>query len=73
MGKLAPVSQRVLIQRLKFLGFEGPFAGGKHLLMVRGSVRLTIPNCHGLDMGADLLSRILRQADVTREDWEKSE
>ncbi len=30
MPKLAPVSRRKLVKRLHELGFEGPFAGGKH-------------------------------------------
>lgn len=61
------------MQRLRSLGFEGPFAGGKHPLMVRGGVRQTIPNYHDAEIGVDLLSRILRQAGVTREEWESTE
>jgi len=73
MGRLSPVSHRILIQRLRLLGFEGPYAGGKHPLMVRGNVRLTIPNYHDVEIGVDLLSRILKQAGVTREEWESTE
>ena len=70
MGRLRPVSYRVLVARFKRLGFDGPYAGGKHPLMVRGQVRVTIPDYHGEDVGVDLLSRILRQAGVSREEWE---
>jgi predicted RNA binding protein YcfA (HicA-like mRNA interferase family) len=73
MTKLAPISQRKLVTRLRRLGFEGPYAGGKHLLMVRGTLRLTIPNMHGVDIGSALLMRILKQAAVTREEWERAE
>jgi hypothetical protein len=50
MPALNPVSRRELVGKLKHLGFEGPFAGGKHQWMRRGTFRLTIPNsswwCH---------------------------
>lgn len=39
--------------------------------MVRGSVTVRIPNPHQADIGRELLSRILRQAGVEREDWER--
>jgi hypothetical protein len=55
---------------LKRLGFEGPFSGGKHQFLVRGSVRLILPNPHASEIGPPLLARILQQAGVTREDWE---
>ncbi len=67
---LSPVSRRELIERLRKLGYEGPYHGGKHALMVRGHVRLTIPNVHGCDIGAPLLHRILRQAGVSRKEWD---
>ena len=70
MGALSPVSRRELIRRLKELGFEGPFAGGRHEFLVRGQLRLTLPNPHQGEIGKDLLSRILRQANVSRDEWE---
>ena len=70
MGALSPVSRRELIRRLKELGFEGPFAGGRHEFLVRGQLRLTLPNPHQSEIGKDLLSRILRQANVSRDEWE---
>jgi predicted RNA binding protein YcfA (HicA-like mRNA interferase family) len=73
MGRLSPVPRRELITRLRRLGFEGPYAGGRHGLMVRGRRRLVLPNVHGHDIGVDLLTRVLRQAGVTREEWESSE
>jgi len=30
MSKLAPVSWKQFVQRLRELGFEGPYAGGRH-------------------------------------------
>ncbi len=69
MPKLGPVSHNELIRRLKILGFEGPYSGGKHLYMLKGNLRLTIPNPHKQKVGVDLLTRILRQAGIKREEW----
>jgi len=40
--------------------------------MVKGSLRLAIPNPHRQVIGVDLLSRILGQAGISREDWLKA-
>lgn len=72
MTRLAPVSRRELIRRLRALGFDGPFLGGRHEFMVRGAVRLVLPNPHRGDLGIDLLARVLRQAEVSREEWERT-
>ncbi len=69
MPKLVPVTRSELISRLKELGFNGPHSGGKHQFMIRGRVRLTLPNPHENDIGVDLLSRMLKQAGITRKDW----
>jgi len=73
MPRLTPVSRRELIQRLKKLGFEGPYTGGRHEFMVRETRRLILPNPHRDDIGAALLSRLLRQAGVTRQEWESGD
>jgi predicted RNA binding protein YcfA (HicA-like mRNA interferase family) len=72
MGKLNPVSRRELVTRLQKLGFDGPYAGGRHEFMLRHELRLIIPNRHRADIGADLLARLLRQAGINRDDWEQS-
>ncbi len=51
MPKLAPVSRRKFVQRLRELGFEGPYAGGKHPQMKRGNLTLIIPNEHEGEIG----------------------
>jgi predicted RNA binding protein YcfA (HicA-like mRNA interferase family) len=58
---------------LKKLGFTGPYSGGKHEFMVKESdrLRLTIPNPHKGEIGKGLLAEILREANISREDWEK--
>ena len=72
MTKLRPVTYKDLVSRLKTFGFEGPYSGGKHLYMLKGDLRLTIPNPHKKEISVDLLVRILRQAGIPREEWIKS-
>jgi predicted RNA binding protein YcfA (HicA-like mRNA interferase family) len=71
LAKLMPVSWKLLAKKLRDFGFEGPFSGGKHPYMIKGDLVLTIPNPHRNEIGIDLLSRILKQADIKREDWLK--
>jgi predicted RNA binding protein YcfA (HicA-like mRNA interferase family) len=56
---------------LRTLGFDGPYKGGKHHFMNKGDVTLTVPNPHRGDIGRELLARILRQAGITRDEWEQ--
>jgi len=69
MARLGPLSWGELVRRLRELGFEGPYAGGRHPQMRRGELTLILPNLHVGDIGVGLLVRILRQAGVTREEW----
>jgi predicted RNA binding protein YcfA (HicA-like mRNA interferase family) len=69
MTRLGPVSHAELVRRLREFGFEGPHSGGKHLFMIKGDLRLTIPNPHRPEIGVALLSRILKQAGIDRDDW----
>lgn len=52
-------------------GFEGPYQGGKHPYMIKEDLVLTIPNPHRKDIGLELLARILRQANIKKEQWIK--
>ena len=71
MDKLSPVSWNNLIRKLKKFGFEGPYQGGKPPYMVKGDLVLTIPNPHKKEIGVDLLIRVLRQANIAKEQWVK--
>ncbi len=70
MPAFGPVSRRELVRALRRAGFEGPFAGTRHDFMRRGEVTVRIPNPHRGDISRDLLARVLRQADLSREEWE---
>ncbi|MCX7707165.1 MAG: type II toxin-antitoxin system HicA family toxin [Anaerolineae bacterium] len=71
MPSFGPIKRKDLIRYLRHFGFEGPFTGGRHQYMVKGTLKLRIPNPHHADIAGDLLSRILRQAGIDKEDWEK--
>jgi predicted RNA binding protein YcfA (HicA-like mRNA interferase family) len=69
--RLGPIKRTELVRYLQTLGFEGPYSGGKHQFMVRGVIRLRLPNPHRTDLGRELLSRILKQAGVDKGTWER--
>jgi len=71
MPRFGPISRNDLIRALREAGFDGPYSGGKHPFMVKGELTLTLPNPHKGDIGRELLVRILRQAGISREEWEK--
>lgn len=69
MGKLKPVTWKEFVSRMKELGFEGPFFGGKHPKMKRGDLTVIIPNRHESEIGIGFLTRLLRQAGISKEEW----
>lgn len=71
MPPFKPLKRKELIRALKDAGFEGPYAGGRHEFLVKGELKLILPNPHHGEISKDLLARILRQANLTREEWEK--
>ena len=71
MPKLGPVKRRELIAYLRQLGFTGPYSGGNHQFMVKGSLRLRIPNPHQSDIGLRLLRQILQEAGLEISAWER--
>ena len=71
MPAFGSIKRKDLIRTLKDAGFEGPYLGGKHEFMVKGNLRLTLPNPHQGEISKDLLSRILKQAGISRDEWEK--
>lgn len=71
MPRFGPISRRDLIAALRRAGFEGPHPRTRHQIMVRDDVTVSIPNPHTGTIGRDLLARVLRQADISREEWER--
>jgi predicted RNA binding protein YcfA (HicA-like mRNA interferase family) len=70
MPHLGAIKRRNLIAALHALGFAGPFSGGNHQYMTRGTRKVRIPNPHQGDISLPLLRRILDQAGVSIEEWE---
>jgi len=58
---------------LRRLGFEGPYAGGRHHFLVRGNHRLAIPT--NAEYSVPQLKMMLRevaaimQREVTQQEW----
>lgn len=69
MPRIGPITRSDLIRYLRQLGFSGPRAGGKHEFMLRGKLKLTLPNPHRGDISKGLLSRLLRDSGIL-EEWE---
>ncbi len=78
MPHFGPVKRRVLIRVLRKAGFTGPEGasasrGGKvhEIMLSPHGRRLSIPNPHRGDIGVGLLGVVLREAGITREQWEQ--
>jgi len=66
------ISRKDIIRKFKNLGFLGPYSGGKHQFMTRGKLKVRIPNPHKTQDSSDsLISEILRQAGISKNDWKK--
>lgn len=66
------ISWRKLVRKFKNLGFDGPYSGGRHLFVVKGELKIHIPNPHRSDISSHLLAEILRQAGISNEQWENA-
>ena len=71
MPPFGPIKRKDLIRYLRQTGFEGPYSGGRHQFMAKGNITVIVPNPHHADLGRELLGRILRQIEMSRDEWEK--
>lgn len=71
INRLIPVSWNTLVRRLHALGFDGPYHGGKHHFIIKGDLRLIIPNPHAADISVPLLKKILARGSISRQEWLK--
>lgn len=71
MPRLGPIKRKDLIRYLRQLGFDGPYSGGKHQFMIKDKITLRLPNPHRGDIGKELLARIIKQGQISKEQWEK--
>lgn len=65
------ISWRNLVQKFRKLGFDGPYSGGRHLFMTKDKLKIRLPNPHKSDISKHLVSEILRQADISSNEWEE--
>ncbi len=65
------ITRKELIRKFRAFGFIGPYSGGNHQFMMKGSRKVRIPNPHGQDIGGGLLREILKQAGILEDDWDK--
>ena len=73
MSQWTPCKRREFVQRLRGLGFDGPFSGTRHQFMVFGTHRLTIPT--NAEYSVPQLRMLLHEAEViigrviTAQEW----
>lgn len=71
MPHIGPISRKDLIVALRSAGFDGPRRGSGHQLMVKDDIYVKLPNPHRGDISIDLLKKVLHQARISREEWQK--
>lgn len=71
MPRLTPLKIREVIEKLRALGYEGPFAGGRHSRMVHpqtGKI-IPIPIHGGKDVSVGLIRVLIRELGITPQKW----
>jgi hypothetical protein len=60
-----------MVRRLRELGFEGPYiSSGPHpYYMKKEDLTVDLPNPHKQDIGVDLLKKVLKRSEISREEW----
>lgn len=71
MPKLSPEKPLVVIQKLRRLGYEGPFGGGRHVFMrhPESRIKISVPVHGGRDIPVGTLAAIIKQAGISAEEW----
>ena len=62
MSPWSPCKRKDFVLRLRALGFDGPFAGSRHLFMVHQQHRLAIPS--NREYSVPQLRMMLREVEV---------
>ncbi len=66
-----PIKHRELVRRFQKCGWTGPVQKGKHPYLAKNGQRLTLPSPHEGDVDWSLTKRILKQAGLSAEEWER--
>ena len=59
MPNLSPIPRRILIKKLRRVGFSGPIPAARHEFMRRDNVKIFIPNPHGKDISLPIIKKII--------------
>jgi predicted RNA binding protein YcfA (HicA-like mRNA interferase family) len=70
---LHPEKPNEVIRKLHRAGFEGPFGGGKHMVMRHPETgkKISIPVHGARDIPVGTLTAILRRAEISVEEWKR--
>ena len=71
MPKLLPLPRRILIRKLRKLGFLGPLPAARHEYMKRDGEKIFIPNPHGKDIGLPIIKKIIQQLRISHQEFLK--
>ncbi|OIO91884.1 MAG: hypothetical protein AUK03_10505 [Anaerolineae bacterium CG2_30_64_16] len=71
MPRLSPEKPLMVIHKLRRLGFEGPFGGGRHVYMRHPEtrVKISVPVHGGRDIPIKTMVAIIREAGMLVEEW----
>lgn len=69
MSNLSPLSRRILVKKLRKLGFSGPYPATRHEYMKRNSEKVFIPNPHGKDIGLPIIKKIIQQLKISNQEF----
>ena len=73
MPKLKPEKPHVVVRKLRKLGFDGPYGGGKHVFMrhPQTGMKISVPIHKDRDIPVGTLRAIVRQLGISVEEWSK--
>ncbi|HEX9667421.1 MAG TPA: type II toxin-antitoxin system HicA family toxin [Thermodesulfobacteriota bacterium] len=73
MVKLKPEKPNEMIRKLRALGYEGPFPGGRHLFMRHPitKYKIPVPYHKGRDIPKGTVREIIKELGITVENWNK--
>lgn len=75
MSRWTPCKRRDFVRRLRQVGFDGPFSGGRHQFMTCGQQRLAIPS--NAEYSVPQLRTMIREVEqiigreIALDEWEQ--
>lgn len=71
MSKRTPLKPEAVVRKLRRLGFEGPYPGGRRQRMVdfKAGKIIPVPFHKGADVSIGLIRAIINELGISREDW----